>query len=137
MHDVATTVDVYLAMWNEPDAARRWELVRRAWSESGRYQDPVLDSEGHAGLSEMVANMHAQFPGHRLRRVGEIDTHHDQIRFAWEFVAPDGTVTLTGIDVGFVAADGRLKRVVGFFGPLPEEQTAENQLQPSRGGTYD
>ena len=137
MDELATTVDAYLAMWNEPDAVRRSEHVRRAWAESGRYQDPVLESEGHAGLSEMVANMHAQFPGYRLRRVGEIDTHHDQIRFAWEFVAPDGTVTLTGIDVAFVAADGRLKRVVGFYGPLPDEPGALDRLEPSRGGTHD
>jgi hypothetical protein len=136
MDDVATTVDAYMAMWNEPDSTRRSEHVQRAWSEAGRYQDPVLESEGHAGLSEMVANVHAQFPGHRFRRVSAIDSHHDQIRFAWEFVAPDGTVTLTGIDVGIVAADGRLKRVVGFFGPLPERRAAR-RLEPSRGGTHE
>ena len=32
MSDVITTVDTYLAMWNEPDAAARAELIERAWT---------------------------------------------------------------------------------------------------------
>jgi hypothetical protein len=31
----------------------------------------------------------------------------------------DGVVTLERIDFGELAPDGRLKRIVGFFGPLP------------------
>jgi hypothetical protein len=137
MDDVPTTVDAYMAMWNEVDATRRWELVQRAWSETGRYQDPVQACEGQAALSELVANVHAQFPGYRFRRISEIDWHHDQIRFAWEFVAPDGRVTLTGIDIGCMGEDGRLTRVVGFFGPLPEDYAAQMNSEPRGGKTND
>ena len=28
-----TTVDTYLAMWNEPDEARRADLIASAWTE--------------------------------------------------------------------------------------------------------
>jgi hypothetical protein len=30
-------------------------------------------------------------------------------------------VAVAGVDVGSVAADGRVQRITGFFGPLPEE----------------
>jgi hypothetical protein len=63
----------------------------------------------------------AQVPGHRFRRVSGIDTHHDQIRFAWDLVAPDGTIVVAGIDIGEMAEDGRLRRITGFFGGIPEE----------------
>jgi hypothetical protein len=45
--------------------------------------------------------------------------HHEHLRFAWRLVAPDGTIAVAGIDVADVAPDGRLARVVGFFGDLP------------------
>jgi hypothetical protein len=124
MSDVTTTVDTYLAMWNEPDTARRAELIRTAWAEAGHYVDPLLEAEGHAALSEMVAAVHGQYPGHRFRRTSAVDTHHDQLRFGWELVAPDGSITVGGVDVGILAADGRLTRITGFFGPLPDEAAA-------------
>ena len=124
MSDVTTTVDTYLAMWNEPDAARRADLIRTAWAETGRYADPLLEAEGHAALGQMVAAVHAQYPGHRFRRTSAVDTHHDQLRFGWELVAPDGSITVGGVDVGILAVDGRLASITGFFGPLPEEAAA-------------
>jgi hypothetical protein len=51
--------------------------------------------------------------------VSGIDAHHDYLRFLRELVAPDGTVALAGLDVGELAADGRLRRITGFFGALP------------------
>ncbi|MGH2588606.1 MAG: nuclear transport factor 2 family protein [Dehalococcoidia bacterium] len=117
------TVDTYFAMWNEPDATKRAALIERAWTSDSRYVDPMLEAQGHAALSEMVAGVHARFPGHRFRRQSGIDTHHDQIRFAWDLVAPDGTITVAGVDIGEVAADGRLRRITGFFGEVPAETT--------------
>ena len=111
-----TTVDTYLAMWNEPDEARRAELIASAWTEDGRYVDPVQEAEGHAALSAMVAAIHERFPGQRFRRLRGVDVHHDQVRFGWELAAPDGGVTVAGIDVGTVARDGRLLSITGFFG---------------------
>ena len=119
MGDATTIVDTYLAMWNETDAKRRAQLIERAWSGDGRYADPMLEAQGHAALSEMVAGVHAKFPGHRFRRRSGVDAHHNQLRFAWDLVTPDGAVVVAGIDVGALAADGRLERITGFFGEAP------------------
>jgi hypothetical protein len=124
MSDVKTTVDTYLAMWNEADPARRAKHIERAWADDGRYVDPMLEAAGHAALSEMVTGVQTRFPGHRFRRASGIDIHHDQLRFAWDLVAPDGAVVVAGIDIGALAADGRLKRITGFFGALPAEAAA-------------
>ena len=118
---ISTTVDTYLAMWNEPDPAKRAELIERAWVADGRYVDPVQEAQGHAPLSAMVAAIHERFPGQSFRRLGGIDAHHDQVRFAWELAAPDGAVTVAGIDVGALADDGRLVSITGFFGDLPDD----------------
>jgi hypothetical protein len=119
MNDLTTTVDTYLSAYGEPDAARRAELIGRAWAADGRLVDPPLAAEGHAGISDMAAAVQEQFADHRFRRVSAIDGHHDQFRFAWELVGPDGTVAVSGLDVGELAGDGRLRRITGFFGDLP------------------
>ena len=124
MNDATTIVDTYLAMWNETDPKRRAQLIARAWASDGRYVDPMLEAEGHAAISEMVAGVQAKFPGHRFRRLSGVDTHHDQLRFAWDLVTPDGAVVVAGIDVGAVGPDGRLRRITGFFGEVPAATAA-------------
>jgi hypothetical protein len=119
MTDVTTTIDHYFAMWNEADPDARAREIEEAWAAGGRYVDPLLEATGHAELSAMVEGVHAQFPGHKFRRTSGIDMHHEEVRFAWELAAPDGTLTVAGLDVGSLTADGRLRRISGFFGDLP------------------
>ena len=94
MTDISETVDTYLAGWNEVDAERRAGIVERVWATNGRLIDPPLEATGRDEISRMAATLQSQFPGHRFIRVSEIDEHHDHFRFAWEFVAADGSVLL-------------------------------------------
>ena len=124
MSDVTATVDTYLAMWNETDSARRAEHIGRAWTTDGRYVDPMSEAAGYAALDEMVRGVQARFPGHRFTRVSAVDAHHAELRFGWQLAAPDGAVVVAGIDVGELGADGRLRRIIGFFGDLPAKAAA-------------
>lgn len=118
MSDLTTTIDAYLAAWNETDPARRAELVEAVWNDDGRLIDPPLAAEGREGISGMAEAMHQHYPGHTFRRVSAVDAHHDQLRFAWELVGPDGVVAITGLDTGEIGADGKLARITGFFGEI-------------------
>jgi hypothetical protein len=111
-------IDTYIDMWNEEDADRRAVLIERAWADDASYLDPLLEADGKPALSEMVATVHGHYPGHRFRRRSDVDLHHDRVRFAWDLVAPDGSVFVAGIDVGELADDGRRRRITGFFGEL-------------------
>jgi hypothetical protein len=125
MTNLARTVDAYIAMWNETDGARRADLIETAWSSDGLYVDPQFQAVGHAELGRMVATAQEQFRGHEVRRVSGLDAHHGEVRFAWEVVASDGARALAGIDTASLGADGRLQRVVGFFGDLPDRDARE------------
>ena len=120
MTDVTTTVDTYLAAYNETDAPSRVALLERSFAPDGRLIDPPLDGAGREGISAMMAAVHQQFPGHTFRRATGIDEHHGHLRYGWELLGPDGGVVLAGTDVGELDGNGRLVRVTGFFGPLPE-----------------
>lgn len=116
---VSELVDTYFAGWNETDANRRAELVARAWASEGRHVDPLADVTGYDALDALVAGVQAQFPGHRLERTSGIDAHHDQLRYAWQLVAPDGTVVVAATEIAELDGDGRLRRVAAFFGDVP------------------
>jgi hypothetical protein len=114
-------IDAYFAMWNEEDAGGRRGLIETAWVRDGSYVDPLLEAKGHDGLDAMVAGVHTQFPGQKFRRTTAIDAHHDRARFGWELAAPDGSVTVAGLDVACFAPDGKLSSIAGFFGPVGED----------------
>jgi len=60
------------------------------------------------------------FPGHRIDNASGVDEHDGYLRFAWKMVGPDGAVVMEGVDFGSLDGDGKLKSIVGFFGPWPE-----------------
>ena len=117
--DETAVVAAYGAAWLEPDAGERLALLETAWADDGRYEDPTGAAEGRAALSAHIGAFHAARPGARIEITSGVDRHHDVLRFAWRMVAADGSVAVEGIDFGVLAADGRLARIVGFFGPVP------------------
>lgn len=114
----AAVVSAYLAAWNEPEAARRAPMIAAVWADDGRLIDPPFAVQGHEAILGAMSGVHEQYPGHVFRQVSAVDAHHDQFRYAWEFVSPGGDVVLAGIDTGQVTDDGRLQRVAGFWGDL-------------------
>lgn len=117
--DVAQIVDDYIAIWNETEAAPRKALIAAVWTENAAYTDPLADVEGHDGIDGLVAGVQSQFPGLIFNRLGEVDAHHEFIRFSWE-AGPEGAEpVIAGTDVALIA-DGQLRRVVGFLDLVPE-----------------
>ena len=119
MTTVAETVGAYIAAWAETDEAKRKKLIEQCWAEDGLYVDPVAEERGRDGLSQIIAGFHAQQPGARIDIASGIDQHHNQIRFAWTFVQADGKTAVEGIDAGELAEDGKIARIVGFWGAPP------------------
>jgi hypothetical protein len=111
----------YLAAWNETDAAARDALLERCWADHGVYVDPNVELTGREALSRHIAKVQAGRPGARLEFMSGIDCHHHVLRFLWRLVRGDGTTGDTSIDFGEIGPDGRLVKIVGFFGPAPQK----------------
>jgi hypothetical protein len=115
---ITDTIDTHLAAYCEPDADRRKELVAATWAEDGSLFDPPFDGTGHDAIAGMGGVVLTHYPNHTFVRTSAVDAHHNFARYSWALVAPDGTHAVSGIDVVETGADGRLVKVVGFFGPL-------------------
>jgi hypothetical protein len=117
MSNTEEIVAAYMAAWNETDEARRRGLLETAWAEGGTYTDPQSDVAGREALAALIGNMHGQMPGARIDLASKVEVHHDKLRFNWKFVA--GATVIEGVDYGELAADGRLSKIVGFWGSPP------------------
>ena len=110
------TVSTYCAAWGEPESAKRDSLLREVWASDGRYSDPTpVSLKGRAALSAHIGSFLAQNVGVRFR-CSAAESHHHFMRFAWAIVAAGGSTIVSGTDFAELASDGRLQRIVGFFG---------------------
>jgi hypothetical protein len=112
-------VDTYGASWNETDVAKRRQLLEQAWADDATYTDPQSHAEGPDALVELIGGFQAQFAGAKIVATSAADVHHEKFRFTWAMQAADGSTMMEGIDFGELAPDGRIQRIVGFFGPPP------------------
>jgi hypothetical protein len=113
------TVAAYAAAWNEHDEDARRALLERSWTDDGVYCDPSGRAEGRSALVRHIGGFHARMPGSRIEMASGVDEHDGLLRFAWQMLGSDGAVALDGMDFGELDGDGRLKLIVGFFGPFP------------------
>lgn len=119
MNAITPLVDGWLAAYADPDAARRLAVIRDSWSLEGRLVEPPLEARGHQGISDLAATLQSQFPGHRFARSTAIDAHHQFLRYGWKLLDGNGAAVLEGMDAMELDVDGRIARVVGFFGAQP------------------
>jgi SnoaL-like domain len=116
---ITRTLTQYMAAWNEPDDTARRALLAQCWADGGVYLDPNVSLAGRDALATQIATVRTSRPGARLEFMSGIDVHHNVVRFLWRLVRADGTCGDTSIDFGEVGPDGRLIKIVGFFGPPP------------------
>lgn len=114
---IETIVDAHLHAYCDPDPAARMAAIGRIWNPQGRLVDPPLEGAGHQGLSDQAATLLTQFPGHRFERTTGVDHHHEFARYGWALRNPQGDTVLEGVDFLALDVDGRILKVVGFFGP--------------------
>ena len=121
MEPMQEIVDRYFAVWNETDPARRRHLIAQTWTEEGSYVDPLMTGDGHAGINVMIEAVQTRYPGHRFRQAGDLDTHHDRVRFNWEIGPANSPPMAGGLDVGIIV-DGRFRAITGFLDFAPATQ---------------
>jgi SnoaL-like domain len=119
MTERTTIVDTMLAVWNERDLSRIRSHLEAALTADITFIDPTIETHGHGEFEQNVRNFRAKYPVAVIRRASGIDSHHKLHRYGWE-ITSDGKVALVGFDVAETAEDGKICRVLGFFGALPK-----------------
>ncbi|HEX2541390.1 MAG TPA: nuclear transport factor 2 family protein [Caldimonas sp.] len=112
-------VERYCRGWSDPDPRVRERLLRGALAADATYTDPQTDALTVEQLLAHIGGVLASMPGARIERTSAVDVHHEVGRFTWRLSLADGTALPEGTDfVEFDAGGERIRRIVGFFGPV-------------------
>ena len=132
----ARLAENYLALWNEPDADRRRQLIAELWVADGRHilQPPqevremaaqpgigmsaIFVAEGYAAIGARATSVYEHWvrsEGFVFRGRDDADRLGDVVKLHWEAVAADGTVFAVGLSFLVLAGDGRIERDYTFL----------------------
>jgi hypothetical protein len=117
--DIATFVDRYVNIWNEPDPEQRRRTIRELWQEDARHLARTLEAVGYDGIETRVADAYRKWvkeKGNVFRLRDGVDGHHRTIKLRWEMLpAAGGEVISIGFDFLVLGDDGRIRTGYQFI----------------------
>ncbi len=116
--NVDAVIEKYDQAWNASYVDDRRRLVEAALTEDCEMVEPRGRFHGREAILERINGFSDRFPGARVDITTNVDEHNEFARYGWRIVDREGNLMLEGIDVVERAADGRLRKVVMFFGAL-------------------
>ena len=123
MADYPETLDHMFAVWNESDSSKVRGHLDKALAPDVRFVDPSIDVTGIDGFEANVHAVHAKIPGAVYSRTSGVDSQHGFHRYHWA-IHREGQLVIPGFDVVETDAEGKVRCVIGFFGPIPEKEEA-------------
>ncbi len=122
-------ITMYDQAWNASEADERRRLLKAALTDDCEMIEPRGRYVGREAIFERIAGFASRFPGARVDITTSVDEHNGFARYGWKIIDRDGNQLLEGIDVVERAADGRLDRVVMFFGALEWASVDESAIK--------
>jgi hypothetical protein len=117
--DLNDVLGAYGDAWNERDRDKRLELLEKAWADDAALVDSERTVVGRDALVDLIDDFQNDKPWARMEFTSEPEEHHGSLRITWALVGADGARVEEGVDFGELAEDGRLRKIVTFFGLLP------------------
>ena len=112
--NVTALIEGYVGAWSEHDPEVRKKLLETVWNVNGTYTDPLSVATNRDQLDAIIGHFLKTNRGAKFTLKGNVDTHHDHIRFYWIAHLTNGA-ELPGMDYGEIGVDGKLLKIVGFF----------------------
>ncbi len=109
----------YMAAFVERDVERRLVLLAEALTPSACIRGPSRVFTGHAEISAKIDGFQRNWPGCRLVLAGGLIPFEHTAHFPMAIVGPGGEVQASGHSVVELAPDGRVQRVLAYWGPHP------------------
>lgn len=117
MDDYPKALNDMMAIWNEPDADARQRLADSALETNLHFVDPNYNILGRNAFLDMVATTREKFPGVTYGHDGEIDAQNNFYRYHW-IIKKGDVVAMKGFDCVEMTDEGKVLKVIGFFGEI-------------------
>lgn len=115
MENIEETILTYTSAWNETEREAIKELIRRCWAPEATFTDRLTDTiTGQNAITDLIISSYEQMGPRTFKVLGEPVTHHNNGRFHWLAIRPEG-YPIAGMDYFEFDSDNRITRIVGFF----------------------
>ena len=112
MLDAQILADRYVAVWSEPDAAKRKDAIAAMWTPDARWRLSERDPPGYGALGRLIVGAKERSgaeSGICYRAAPTARLRGDVLTFRWEMVlAGSETVLAGGIEFLIVDDEGRI-----------------------------
>ncbi|HUA71424.1 MAG TPA: nuclear transport factor 2 family protein [Solirubrobacteraceae bacterium] len=121
MTDIDSTIEKWVASWNEPDSAARRSVIDEIWAADGVYRNARTEFNGRSGIEDAVTQAYDAFSANGfVFRVAGVDANHDAVRYRWEMIpTAGGEPDSIGTHVAMVGMDGRFVSDHQFIDEAP------------------
>jgi len=118
-------LDAYERAWSEPDEDKLRACIQECWTPSSTYVNPLTDMvRGVDGLARLILDYRDIFPDVNIRPSAPADVVEQHARWPWRLsstvpirmLGKDYGHVMDGLDVIEFDDDGKIKKVVSFFG---------------------
>ena len=112
---IRSSVEAYVAAWNERDPAQRMRLIEQSCAEDLHMRTPGKRIDGRAQLDALIADYQQRRPGERAVLSSAIDVQGKMFRYSG---VVEGAAVARGdaLDVGESDEDGRIRLLLTFVG---------------------
>jgi hypothetical protein len=106
-----------LRIWNLRDASSLRHNLEACLHPDIEFIDPSIVTRGIDEFEANVLRFWSKYPGAEIAQSTAIDSHHQLHRYHWR-IQFEGKTVLEGFDVSETDDQGKVLRVLGFFGPI-------------------
>ena len=133
---IEAVLRAYFEVRSHPEPARREELLRVCWTEDSAIIGPGYYFKGTRAVLEEIARFQLADPGARPVLSSGFDAHGRWARFSFVLLDANDAEVNEGWDLVEFREDGKIHRVVSFWGKLPPTPADwPERLLPSAGGS--
>jgi hypothetical protein len=120
MSDLPESLERYLMAWNERDPTEVAGRLAASVTPDVLFVDPAHQLVGPDAIEAMIIEARTgPLPDADYVLASGIDGRDRRFRYRWEFRVGD-EVVMPGMDVTTVDDAGRIERIDGLFGDIPE-----------------
>jgi hypothetical protein len=116
--ELSELVECFVAVWNEPDAAKRRELLVLLWQPNGVHVSRGRRATGYQEIEARIIATYervARDAGCRFVAEAPAQQVGSIVELNWRLVAPGGETAAVGLDVLQLGSDSRIERATQFI----------------------
>ena len=97
--DAEKIVKEHLYAWSETDGEKRNAVIDRLYAPDVQIVDPFFKIKGIDRLNELISQLQKDNPGFIFSIDGQLNHHHNMIKFNWKLGPENNPSKMTGTDV--------------------------------------